>query len=260
MFKLLKTRLIIGSIPVLSLSLAQGAIAATICLLPGNDPNQTNAMQALLEGAGHSVTVEVQYFQFDGPQSLAGYQAAILLNSANWAAGDMPLAGQNQLVNFVQGGHGLITGEWVLWNWKVNNRFQTLYSVLPATTDGSYNYTTPITYTRVEADAVLNAGLPDSFLFPVTGYAGREENIWAKAGAHTFYDSSNLTDGLAGWQTGAGRVLYFSTPIGPDELEDPEYQQLFKNAVAWVVVPLPGASGLLGSGLLLLVGLRRLSN
>ncbi len=39
--------------------------------------------------------------------------------------------------------------------------------------------------------------------------------------------------GLLGWTYGSGRVLSFSTPIGPAELSNADYKQLLNNAVKW---------------------------
>jgi len=207
--------------------------AVEIYLFDGGDSTQNVAIETLLEGAGHTVSLGVTYHAFDGSEDMSAYDVAILLCSANWNSGDMPESGQEALVNFVMAGGGLVSAEWVLWNWD-RGYFQVLYQVLPGSSDGGFNYVTPITYTAVRPDSILNRGVNSPFVFSVTSYSGREENVWAKQRASTYYDSDNLTSGLVGWKAGAGWALHFSTPLGPSEMSNPDFSQLFVNAVEWL--------------------------
>src|SRR5262245_30139217 len=95
--------------------LGSGAHAANVYILSSGDPLVDAAVQATLQAGGHTSTLGVPYTAFDGTQSLAGFQAVYFQANANWTGGDMPAAGQTLLLNFVNGGGGLVTCEWVLW-------------------------------------------------------------------------------------------------------------------------------------------------
>ena len=205
----------------------------SVYVIAGGDANQDNDIKTVLESFGHSVQIGLQYQVFDGSVNLSGYNVVLFLLSDNWAAGDMPVAGQTQLVNFVNSGRGLVTGEWVYWAWAAQGDLDTLYPVLPAITVGTFNYATPITYTANKYDRILNDGVTSPFTFNVTNYDGTETDIWPKKGAFTFYDSDNYSSGLLGWTYKRGNVLSFSTPIGPNELLNANYQQLLSNAIRW---------------------------
>jgi hypothetical protein len=192
----------------------------------------------------YQVTVGQHYSHFDGSVDLGDYDAVLILASVFFGV-KMPDAGQIALNSFVQSGGGLITGEWVLYgdyysqhpgniDWPPN-MWGGLSSVFPAEAGGEWVYDSPGTYTQNIANRRLNKGLPSSFSFPVTDFDGTESVIFAKEGADTFYASTTTgASGLVGWNCGSGRVLQFSSCLGPDELSDPNFKQLFLNTVAWV--------------------------
>jgi hypothetical protein len=217
------------------------AVAGNVYLISGGDATQDNTIHTVLESFGHFVTVGVTPQNFDGTQSLSSYNAVILLNSSNFSLGDMPVAGQIALSNFVMAGHGLITGEWFLFN-TARAWFDLLFPMSPAWYDDAYNHTTPITYTAQDPDPVLNFNVISPLTFNVTSFGGTESKLVRKTGAKTYYRSSNLEAGIAGWRYGLGRVLNFSTPIGPAELVDDDYKRLLSNAVTWVSTAVPPAA------------------
>ncbi|HNS21482.1 MAG TPA: hypothetical protein PKH24_13345 [Sedimentisphaerales bacterium] len=92
----------------------------------------------------------------------------------------------------------------------------------------------------------------DSFAFGADNFAGTESDIWAKAGAHVFYDSSNYTDGVVGWDSGAGRTINFSTCIGTSELGNADYSRLLSNSLTWVAQGEPGPGGIPAPGAIVL--------
>jgi hypothetical protein len=149
----------------------------------------------------------------------------------------MPAAGQAELLSYVNGGGGLVTSEWTIWKTAEQADFGTLSAALPVIPNTAYSNGVLFTYSVVTPNATLNSGVPSSFSFTADPIAGTSTQFAAKPGATTYY-TSNLdfvggSQGLIGWGYGAGHVISFSTVAGPGELGDPNYGQLFGNAVAW---------------------------
>lgn len=215
--------------------------AKKVYLLSSSNAGIDSSVKTVLENLGHQVAIGVTCQNFNGSQSLAGYDAVLFLNSSNYTLGDMPAAGQVALSNFVIAGHGLITGAWFNYNLE-RNWFNLLAPANPADSDGGYSHNSPITYTAQDPEPVLNQNVKSPFTFNATSIGGTEENIWAKTGAKTFYDSSNLGAGLVGWRYGLGRVLNFSTLIETTNLQNLDYQRLLSNAVTWAATPVPPAA------------------
>ncbi|MCL4211317.1 MAG: hypothetical protein HRU76_08095 [Phycisphaeraceae bacterium] len=224
------------------------ASAGNVLMLSTGNGAWDNQIAASLQGFGHTVTVGPEYTAFNGSTNLSGVDAVLLLTNLNWAQGDMPVAGQTQLVNYVNNGGGLVTGEWLLWKRAAQNNFLTLDAVLPGTTTGTFFGGAQTTYSQATPDPILNAGLPVNMLFNLGSISGTETVVTPKGGATVFYTSSQTSEaGLVGWQAGAGRVLNFSTLIGSTEMNDPTYARLVSNALNWVaVIPSPGALAFLG--------------
>ncbi len=72
----------------LILGLASLAEAGKVYLLSGADSVQDTAIKAALEGFGHQVTIGVEHQNFDGSQSLSGYDVVIFLDSNNFGPTD----------------------------------------------------------------------------------------------------------------------------------------------------------------------------
>jgi hypothetical protein len=212
---------------------ASGAHAANIYMVSSTDPTTDTAVMDSLVARGHTVTIGVDFTQFDGSVNLAGFQTVYLQNNFNWTAGTMPLAGQEQLISWVNAGGRLVTGEWVIYYSSPNARFGTLAQVLPGAQTFLYGTVPGTTYTMVTPDAAINAGLPASFSFPLTSYTGTETYAVAKAGATTYYTTSNSTTaaGLVGWTVGTGSVFSFTSTCGPDQVGDATFAILFSNVM-----------------------------
>jgi hypothetical protein len=103
------------------------ATAANILVLSTGNAQVDSAIQ----GGGHTVDIGPPYTEFTGT-SLPNYDAVVLVPSFNYAAGDMPEAGQNALNYFVSvAGGGLVTGEWTVWPRAFLGHFTILYDSLP---------------------------------------------------------------------------------------------------------------------------------
>jgi hypothetical protein len=125
--------------------------------------------------------------------------------------------------------------------------------VVPTT---AFDYASPITYNISTPNAVLDGGLPSSFIFNADDVGGTETNFQPQSGATVFFGSGGFGgagDGVIGWDYGSGRVISLSTLAGQTELSDANYSQLFGNAVNWVegatAVPEPSSMVLIGLGM-----------
>ncbi len=213
--------------------LAVPASAANIYLLSSTDSATDAAAVAALTSRGHTVTVGVDYTLFDGTVNLAGFQTVYLQSNFNWVAGSMPAAGQQQLINWVNAGGRLVTSEWVVYYTYVGGKFEMLGPTLPAASSINYGTSLSATYSSVTPNAVINAGLPSSFAFPLTSYAGTETFTAAQPGATTYYSTSNSPTGagLVGWAVGAGSAFCFTSTCGPDQVADANFGRLFSNVM-----------------------------
>jgi hypothetical protein len=204
------------------------------------------------------VTIGPQFFQLDGTTNLSGYQAVFLVPNFNLAH-PMLASGEQNLVNYVNGGGGLVTAEWAIFDAAISIGYISpiLGSILPATSASVFDLSSTVGYSVSTGNATLDARLPSSFQTTVADSisGGTESKQTAEAGATTFF-SSTYGDGADGWNVGSGRVLSFSIVYGPNELSDPHFATLLGNGIAWASgvssvrepssVILAGTAGLIG--------------
>lgn len=219
------------------LLLLTGAVAApgaTVLMTSTTDPVLDQLTQATLQAFGHQVDVGPAYFAFTDAVDLSNYTVVLLIPSYDWFDGDMPLSGQGLLLDFVSSGGGLVTAEWTVWLTGAGS-FETLADAIPVVPTLAYSFGTEITYTALTDDLTLNAGLPEQFTFRVDDDEGTETLLEPKPEATVFFGSTGAAGGagVIGWTYGLGRVLSFSTIMGPGELQDPNYSQLVSNALDW---------------------------
>ncbi len=239
----------------LLLGLGQGN-AAMVLMMSTSNATLDALTKSTMESFGHQVDVGPQYINFDGTTDLSPYNAVLLLPNVNWNSGNMPTAGQNALKDFVNSGGGLVTSEWLVWKRAAQGSFTDLFDAIPVVASSGFAGGSPITYTVVTADAILNDGVASPFTFTADSIGGTETFFAPKDGATSYYSSSGSAggDGLIGWDFGLGRTISFSTLIGTNELNDSNYSQLVSNAITWstnpqgrtVVNPEPGSLTLLG--------------
>lgn len=228
--------------------------AQAVLLLSTGDSKLDLDTKAVLQAGGATVTIGSPYPTFSSAE-LSGINVVLLFPNHNWASGDMSLAAQTALVNFINSGGGLVTAEWT--NWKVGaGSFQTLQAALPVVSTTQYTGGAGITYTQSSPHAGLNTGMPSAFTFTADNFAGVESYFTAKSTATVYYASSGGANGagLVGWQYGNGRVMQFSTTAGSLSLADANFARLLQNTVKWAAVPEPGTLFLLVIGLGVLLG------
>src|SRR5262245_40060807 len=212
-------------------------------------------LKNVLQAYGNSVTIGRSYDSFDGTE-LEGQNVVVL---PQFDFPDMPIKGQQALVDFVSRGGGLIANAWTVWKWaaQYNDYFvqqgglERLGSLLPVQRISlrGYTYDTRgLTLTEATRDPVLMSGIPPSFSFGVDtntqDEVGAEALLVPKLAATVFYASAGSynsaypqgrqtkTVGLVGWRFGNGHVLQFSTTFN-DELADATFDHLLANAVTW---------------------------
>lgn len=201
----------------------------------GNTTTDQRVLEVLSSG-GFSPTLGIQPGEFTGSEvDLTQFIAVVLQHSHNWPNSVLPVAGENSLVEYVQNGGGLVTGEWIIWRYGYEgNTSAPISTILPAT----YTYccgSSRTTYSVDTPDAVINAGLPDSFDLTLTSLGGYETGLDPKPGAIAFYSSSATGhSGLVGWETGAGRVASFSNLMTSVELASADLATLLNNTINWV--------------------------
>jgi hypothetical protein len=233
----------------LALCSAQPAQCALVLVLSSGNAAEDTAIENSLESFGHSVDLGPQYINFNGTTNLAGYESVVLLTNYNWntSPGNMPAAGQTQLLNYVGAGGGLVTSEWLVWKTAAQAAFTILQAAIPVVPTVAFRGATQVTYSQVTPDPTLNAGLPASFTFNATNISGTETQFNPKPGATIFYDSDYplAGSGVIGWDSGLGRAISFSTLIGQQDLANANYARLLSNAVSWsagVAIPEPSSA------------------
>lgn len=228
-------RLLQGIAIVAAMFACASAQAARVYVLSSNYAVQDNAVLSSLAAAGHTGTIGVPFNLFDGTVSLIGYDAVLLQANYNWTAGDMPVAGQSQIVSYIQNGGGVVTAEWYIWL-TASGRFQTLDAAMPTVATTSYNGDVAHHLMQITADPTVNSGLPSEFDVQGDNVAGGETMPTAlKAGAVEFYRSTHYnTIGLCGRDFGQGRIAQFSQTVGENFLGDAFGFRLLGNVIEWV--------------------------
>jgi hypothetical protein len=206
-------------------------IAQRVYLFGTGIAERDNALYDALRAHGLQVTLGVPYQNFDGSQSLSGHQVAVLVGTGN--NDDMPLDGQQALLDWVSGGRGLVTLEWTVWAVGSANRFLILRELLPATYQ-RHAYRSSIRYLQQASDSILNQGLPDVILLG----EGHEAHLRPKQGATVYYASDYHAGagGVVGWAYHEGRVMSLSVaPVhGPSPIaQSALFRRLLTNAVRW---------------------------
>ncbi len=172
-------------------------LADAVLLIGSGDSTNNGLLQSILTAQGDTVTVGPTYNNFIGG-NLSGYSDVLLVPNASpvpyYPTGDMPVSGQQALVNYVNSGGGLVTSEWLMQDIVNGHQFQTLYPVLPFSPGFDIaTSNTPITFSALTNDPVMNANLPNSFAFPAGNGTGNstESLYYAKSGAYcVFFDES----------------------------------------------------------------------
>lgn len=233
--------LMLAVVAAVALSFPAPSFASSILLLSSGDASNDAAIQSALQAAGDTVTIGPTYNNFTGA-GLAGYNAVFLnpaISSSN--APDMPVSGQQALINFVSQGGGLVAGAGVAVLQLSQGDFSTLGTALPAMSEAVDTSNSPLVFTSLTSDPAINAGLPSTFSFTAGG-DDTEHFITPKAGATAFFSTNQWTAtfggegvgyGAVGWNVGTGRVLSLSTFSDNVALGSSTYDQMLANSINW---------------------------
>jgi hypothetical protein len=214
---------------------------------------ENTTLRDLLVARGFTVTIGDAPTALGAGTNLTGVDAVLLNMGGNSVEPLIPQAGQDKLKAFVQGGGGLVTGEWSVWNNTLNT---TLKTILPAQVV-NYTSNSPLQYVWAADGGVLNEGLGHNTVsFTPTNNGATATTMTAKAGAVEFYTAGGGVGGAAvvGWdQVGGasgGRVLSFSCLFGATTLGagNADFRQLLGNGVNWAAAPEPASAALLLAG------------
>lgn len=230
------TRLPFALTAALSASIAS---AGNVLIVSAGSPVTDAALVSALANQGHTATIGPNYWEFDTNVDLSPYDALYIQGNGNWTQSDMPVDAQSMILEFTEDGGGIIFSEWVVWMVAARDVFQVLGAAMPVEESITYRTTSNVTFTLNTPEPFLTDGLPTSFTMPLTSFNGTESYLTPKLDATVFYDSDWVIGGVpggaaVGWDICGGRVVNFSTTIGTDQIQDPNFQILFGNMVTWV--------------------------
>ncbi len=211
--------------------------SASVLLIWDDLSAGTLALKSALETAGLSVTLSAtSETNYTGSNpSPTGFDAVIHLNGSTYT-NDMPLAGQDALVSYVQSGGTFIASEWNAYE-LANGRMANMRDLILF--DKSNTSIGIITYTNVPAVAghPVLTGVAGSFTLSGTpAYNVGQVHSFAPNPATVLMRDSHGNDGVAVRFFGAGRVVNFSHSgnwSGQPALSDANIQQLYVNAAKW---------------------------
>jgi hypothetical protein len=213
--------------------------AGNVLIVSAGSETTDNALVAALANQGHTATIGPNYWEFDTNVDLSTFDVLYIQGNGNWTQSDMPLDAQSMILEFAEDGGGIIFSEWVVWMVAARDVFQVLAAAMPVEETTAFRTTADITFTLNTPEPFLTDNLPNSFTMPLTSFSGTETFLRPKLDATVFYDSDwNLSGEIGGaavgWDICGGRVVNFSTTIGTDQINDPNFQILFGNMVTWV--------------------------
>lgn len=231
-------------------SLAQ---AADVLVFSSGDGEVDAAAVGLLESAGHDVTVGVQIWELTGTEDLSAHDSILALCGPNWYQiySNFTEPAQQLIADYANAGGGIVFSEWIGYSTQFG---AALPEILP-TTYQYYATNESITLNRASAPGAdgttVTCQMPQSVSAPADDFSGTESVLVAKPGATVFFDSETAGGaGVAGWNVGSGRVLQFSSTIGPNLLTDFTFSRLVLNAIEWTTETEPCAADIVRDGLL----------
>ena len=149
---------ILALITTLGLHSPAPLFGSAILLISSGDASNDAAIQSVLQVQGNSVTIGPTADTFTG-SGLSGYNA-VFLNPTNLGlnAPDMPVSGQQALIDFVHAGGGLVAGGSVALLWAYPGDYRTLGVVLPGMPGLADTGNSFITFTSLTSNPLPDSG------------------------------------------------------------------------------------------------------
>jgi hypothetical protein len=133
------------------------------------------------------------FYNYNG-LNLSNTDLLIMPASYNWTKGnDLSISVQNDIVNFINNGGGLLTAEWLMWVAAARNSMQNLRKTFPVNPTTPWVSRTQLRFTKTTDDPIVSNNLPQTWTWVPANVAGVETFFTSlKAGAIVFYTSSPL--------------------------------------------------------------------
>lgn len=222
-----KSSKIIYKAPVFMLPMisAQAASAGNILLI--DDGGSASDITPILTNAGYTVTTVSDDANYDGTNpSPDGFSAVILTDGVSYD-GDMPVSGQDALVNYVNNGGGLLFTEWIAYEYS-SGRYTNFGSLISIPrTNGTEG---PDTYTVIQSHPITD-GLPSSFSF------SSGSNVGTAISGTVLITGNACGPAVVANAVGNGRVVQYAMAAnynGFTPFLDQYVQQLLLNTVNWI--------------------------
>jgi hypothetical protein len=227
---------IAAALAVSAVSTALAGPGASVLVLSGGDSGLDAHAILVLQAHGHNPVIGPPYYELLERETLQAFDVVYLQPNANWAVGDMPISGQEALAEFIADGGGLLTSEWTLWKAEHSNQFAIIEPLFPAEPSMDFRREPTTIFRRVNPDPIVSAGLPESFVLPLSDFGGTEGLLRPRPGSMHFFSTDNFAEGFGvlGANRGKGRVINLSICAGSASLSDQNFQRLLGNCVTWL--------------------------
>jgi PKD repeat protein len=194
----------------------------------------TTALRNALAAAGMNVALSfAPETAYSGSNPfLTPYEAVIHLNGTTWST-DMPGAGQQALVNYVQNGGGYIGSEWNAWEFG-QGRLRLMGDLILIATTGSSSGSLTLTDVPGQSGHPILANVPSPASFSGGFTFGRVRNYGSQPATALMRDQFG-NDAVAVREFGTGRVVAFHNAgnYTSGTLTDPDLLQLYVDGVKW---------------------------
>jgi hypothetical protein len=210
-----------------------------VLIIYDENNSNTQALKTALETAGMTVTLsDTNETGYNGTNpSPAGFGTVIHMNGST-PYDDMPLAGQQALVAFVQNGGGYVGGAWNTFEFQFDGGLQSMRDLVLLTNySGQYSSLTLTENASQSAHPIL-ANLPASFTISNNiSFENATAYPFAADPVTTLLSSQNGGPILAVRNVGQGRAVHFGIApnwiAGDANFSNPNIQQVYIDSVKW---------------------------